>query len=380
MRTLVGALVAGMFLVGMAGAASAAESSGPNFTFGASTSYVYDFNDPKFGSNDPTLANPAGYANLEDRDQTFNIDLVQVGMSGSRGRASYGAKLDYGDLAKWAGDDSDGDIGLQTAYLSYDMGGASVTAGRFDTPIGYEVLEPWGNANISRSLSWLLLQPINHDGLFASGHAGVFDGMIGVANGFTVSDQGTPSTNSNNNDSDDEKAILGAVGVGISDALNLYGSMLYNRKDDQLDQQLYNAIISGKVPLVNDTNFRYAVEGNFAMAELDDFNGTNPNSDYWSLVGYTGADFGPTSLDLRGEYLYGNNDHGSSNQEAWNLTMTAGWYLTEGLQLRLEYRYDKSLQGLGPKASGTDQIYRNNHGDSDSDNVLQAQLVWYPEL
>ena len=42
-------------------------------------------------------------------------------------------------------------------------------AANFYTPIGYEVLEPWGNANISRSYSWSLLQPINHDGAFVSG-------------------------------------------------------------------------------------------------------------------------------------------------------------------------------------------------------------------
>jgi len=372
MRTLVGALVAGMFLVGMAGAASATESSGPNFTFGASTSYTYDFNNPK----DPNLANNQGYANLDGLDQSFNIDLVQLGISGSRGRASYGAKLDYGDLTRWAGDYGNSDVGLQTAYLSYDMGGAAVTAGRYDTPIGYEVLEPWGNANVSRSLSWSKLQPVNHDGVFVSGHAGVLDGMIGVANGFTVAAQGNSPT-----DPSDEKAVLGAVGAGISDFLNLYFSMIYNRENNDTDQQLYNAIISGKVPLVNDSNFRYALEGNYAMNEFDVGAGTNPNSDYWSLVAYLGGDFGPTSLDLRGEYLYGNNDHGVTNEEAWDLTATAGWYLTEGLQLRLEYRYDSSLQGLGLKGgSATDQIFRRKHGDSDSDNTLQAQLVWYPEL
>jgi hypothetical protein len=362
MRILVGALVAGMFLVGTTGAARATESSGPNFTFGASTSYTYDFNNPK----GPTpIANSGSYANLSGLDESFNIDLVQLGISGSRGKASYGAKLDYGDLTPFAGNYSNSDVGLQTAYLSYDMGGAAITAGRYDTPIGYEVLEPWGNANISRSVSWTYLQPVNHDGVFASGHAGVLDGMIGVANDFSVSNQGSSPT-----DKDDEKAVLGAVGAGISDALNLYFSMIYNRADDVVDQQLYNAIISGKVPLVNDTNFRYALEANYAMGELAQ-QGTNANSDTWSLVAYTGADFGPTSLDARGEFLHQSNDHGVPNAEVWNFTATAGWYMTEGLQLRLEYRLDNSEN---------EQIYQKRNGLTHHDNILQAQLVWYPEL
>ena len=363
MRTLVGALVAGMFLVGVAGAAHAAESSGPNFTFGASTSFVYDFNDPN-QNNLP--ANQLSYANMDGSDESFNLDLVQLGISGSRGRGSYGAKIDFGQLTRWVGPWGTNDVGLQTAYLSYDMDGASFTAGRFDTPIGYEVVEPWGNANVSRSYSWSLLQPVNHDGAFISGHAGIFDGMIGVANTFTVASQGNSPT-----DKDDEKAVLGAVGASVSDALNLYVSGLYNREQDVLDQQLLNAIVSGKVPLVNDTNFRYALEMNYAMGELDNQNGTNPDADFWSLVGYTGADFGPTSLDLRGEYLKGNIDRQTPNQELWDLTLTAGWYMTEGLQFRLEYRYD---------ASENDSDFRNNNKVADTNNVLQAQLVWYPEL
>ena len=91
MRAWVGTLVAGLFVVALAGAASAAESSttndGPNFTFGASTSFVYDFNDPD--RNDPEGINSLSYANLETADEAFNIDLVQLGITGSRGSASY---------------------------------------------------------------------------------------------------------------------------------------------------------------------------------------------------------------------------------------------------------------------------------------------------
>ena len=375
MRKLVGVLFAGVFLVAVArpGLADDKTGTGPNFTFGMSTSYVYDFQDPKIPSN-----NSLSYANFESRDESFNIDLVQVGINGSRGRASYGAKLDYGDLAQLAGDDSSGDIGLQTAYLSYDFGGAGITAGRFDTPIGYEVLEPWGNANISRSFSWTFLQPINHDGAFVSGNAGIFDGMLGIANGFTVNDpQG--------NDIDDEKAIIGAFGAAFSDALNLYASGIYTETADIVDTQVYNAIISGKVPLQG-SGFRYALEGNIRLDSNDEGSHANPqvlpegDGTQWSLVAYLGADFGPTSLDVRGEYLDQDQDNAAAipssgaDGKVYSGTVTAGWYLTDGLQFRVEYRHDEA------DFNNSFHPFTDGNNPNDANDIVQAQVLWYPEL
>ena len=396
MRKLVGVLVAGAFLVGFAGAASADDNGeGPHFTFGASTSFAYDINDPD--DDNDSSANALSYANMEARDESFNIDLVQLGVHGARGRASYAAKIDFGDLTPLAGDSADGDIALQTASLTYDFDGAAITAGRFDTPIGYEVLEPWGNANISRSFSWSLLQPINHDGVYVSGSAGIVDAMLGAVNGFTVSDASDPF-----NDLDDDKGVVGAVGVGIMDELNLYVSSIYTQDEDRVDRQAYNAIISGNVDM-GGSGVRYAVEGNYRNDEKDKPTaGTNVGSgtgeiDWWSIVVYGGADFGPTSLDIRWEYFdvdtelgssastpvpgdpvsdpfFGNqlNNFGASfEDQVWSLTVTAGWHLTDGLQFRLEYRHDDADDSTP---------FADNTNFDDSLDVVQAQVVWYPEL
>ena len=106
-----------------------------NWSFGMSTSYVYDFGDPEQNINGAPPGfvplNSLGYASLE-QDEAFNIDLVQLGATGQRGALSYGAKIDYGDLAKLAGDSSDGDIALQEAYIAWEFSdGITATAGRF---------------------------------------------------------------------------------------------------------------------------------------------------------------------------------------------------------------------------------------------------------
>ena len=91
MRKLTGLAVAGIFLISSAGLAIA-DGDGPNVTMGASASFTYDINDPdQFTST----ANTALYGSRE-QDESFNIDLVQIGLSGERGAVSYGAKIDLG--------------------------------------------------------------------------------------------------------------------------------------------------------------------------------------------------------------------------------------------------------------------------------------------
>ena len=108
MKRLIALSAAGAILGGFAGMAQAQDESGPNWTFGFASSYVYDFNDPNgrgLGSN-----NSLAYSSMEQRE-SFNIDMVQLGVSGQRGRVGYGATVDYGDLAALAGDSADGPVG-----------------------------------------------------------------------------------------------------------------------------------------------------------------------------------------------------------------------------------------------------------------------------
>ena len=80
-----------------AGGAAAEErrgEQGPSLYFGLATSYVYDFNRPDdLGRDSFNAKSYAGGA----QDRSFNIDLLQIGVFGTRGRASYLAKIDLGD-------------------------------------------------------------------------------------------------------------------------------------------------------------------------------------------------------------------------------------------------------------------------------------------
>jgi hypothetical protein len=359
--------------LGLAGTA-VAEDGGPQFSFGASSSFAYDINRPdNLGGGS---FNALSYASLE-QDRSFNIDLVQLGINGERGRATYGAKVDFGDLTKLAGDSSDGDVALQEAWIGYDMDFLGFTGGRFATPIGYEVFEPWGRSNISISYAWQM-QPVNHDGLKMHGSAGGVDMMIGVANSFTVADD--PNVAIPANDIDDEKAILGSIGGAPWEYFNWYVAGIYSEILDTEDRIELNAIFSGAANPGN-WGLTYALEGTWrddknAIASVS---AGDPGKDLtsWAIAAYFGTSFGPTNLDFRFEYIEdggiltnGFNPGFAKDTNLWEITTTFGWELVEGVDFRVEYRHDEA----------NDPIYTDNGGSKKSNDVIQAQLVWYPEI
>jgi hypothetical protein len=356
MRKLVGLFVAGVFVFGAASVASA-DDEGPNFTFGASTSFGFDINEPNAG-NPAQGQNILTYSSME-QDESFNIDLVQLGINGQRGAVGYSATLDFGDLAAFAGDSLDGDVALQTAYITYDFDGVGAMAGRFGTPIGYEVLEPWGNANISRSRGWQA-QPINHDGITISGSADIVDLMIGVVNNFTVADQQIAA-----NDVDDEKGVIGSMGIGISDELSIYIAGIFTEEGDVTDVTMGNLIVSGDVAAGN-SGIRYAVEGNWR--ENDNSNGVS-DVQMWNVTGYVGTDAGPIGVDIRLDYT---DDEGITtpiDTKVWSVAVTGSIPVTDGVDFRVEYRHDDADDPIFADGSGTDEAM----------DTIQAQLVWHPE-
>jgi len=330
MRKFITIVTVGLFL---AATGSVALADGPELSIGASSSYVFDVNDPDTGGNAGLYANMSNSGN-----ESFNIDLVQLGVAGGNGDVSYSAKFNMGDLSS----SSDDGVEVMTANVTYDAGTASVTAGRMDTPIGYEVLEPWGNANISRSMAWGM-QPINHDGVTVSSSTSGLDIMLGVVNGVGPG-----------NDGDDEKGLLGSVG-GAAGNVDFSLSGLFSEEGDVVDVTILNLILSTEL-----AGMDVALEAN--LTELDPDVGTDVEVN--SLVFYAGTDLGNTSLDARLEFV-DVDDAVGGDDELWGLTITAGWELADGVGFRLEYRHDSS----------DNDIYADGSGSEDSVDVIQAQLV-----
>ena len=341
MRRVAVFFAVGMFLVSFAAVASADEVS-----VGASVSYGMDLNDPARGSGNSSV-----YSGMNANDESFGVDPVQVGVSGSRGDVSYAAAINFGDLASAADDTDSGDSAqLSIANIAYDAGGVTVTAGRFGTPIGYEVLEPWGNAHVSRSYGWQA-QPINHDGVTVSTAVGGADVTLGAVNNFTVAD--------GSNDADDEMGLIGAIGTSLGDwSVNLSG--IVTEESDTTDITMANLILSGELagmPLTVAVNYR----------ENDATTKTEMNG----VAIYTGTSVGSADLDLRLDFIDDEGiTTGGTDTEVWAVTATASWALSDGVDFRLEYRHDDADDAIfSDDSSG---------GTDDALDTVQAQLVWNP--
>jgi hypothetical protein len=361
--------------------AAAAEAGGPNFTFGASTSFVYDINEPNGGCKvDGTGAlivpqqcaatgeNRKLYADGES-EESFNIDLVQIGVSGSRGIVDYGAKIDFGDWTDAIEDNIDGDVALQEMFMAVHAPWVTITAGRIPTPIGYEVVEPWANPNISRSRAWWY-QPISHDGAAFSGEVGPVTLMAAVVNGMRISDDGATNP-------DDEYGIIGSLSLPFG-SNDFRFSAIYSDEEDEVRNVELNAYVAGTWD-----RWRYALETTW----LDgDTHGpvspvVPPDFSIWDVTGYAGATFGSWSADARLSYTDQEGTNGNyfnANDEGIvSFTLTGGYEIVEGVVVRAEYRVD----------SANDPIFDDNNsgvnvagpiGQDDIINVVQIQLMWTP--
>lgn len=362
-KRFLAALVAALSL--SAATARAAEETGPTFTFGASTSFVYDINEP---DHQNTGENKKTYADGES-EESFNIDLVQVGISGTRGPVSYGAKVDFGDWTDRIEDNIDGDVALQEAFLAIDAGFSVFSAGRMPTPLGYEVVEPWANPNISRSRAWWY-QAISHDGVAVSGDVGAVSLMAAVVNGMRINQGGE-------NNPDDEYGVIAAFGVPIGDA-DLHVAAIYSDEEDAMRLFELNGYLAG-----NWERWRYGLETTWVDG---DGHGPPPapqDVTVWDVTGYGGATFGKWSGDVRLSYTDQEGTNGNyfhrNHEGIVSFTATGGFQIYKGIVLRAEYRVDASDDPIfDDHNSGADLA--GPFGQSDVINVINVQLLWTPSF
>lgn len=326
---------------------------------GMSFSYVYDFNDPR---DDLAQRNRRSYANVRGGAETIDMDLFQLALHGERGRLGYGAKLDLGELALRVGDSDDGEVALQEAWLSYDLGSFALTAGRFATPLGYEVIEPWGNAHISRSRTWAWIMPVSHDGIDVSTTVGGIDLSVGAINSAYVSDPA-------GNDYNQEPGVVGSMAFALG-GVAITGGALYSDDFNFLNGLgSSDQIISNLMLVVPLRSVSAAVEGTW-QHDFDE------GRDFWNVVGYAGTAVRFLGLDVRAEYgrtdLPGPNLLVSERDDVyfWAITTTASFAVSDEVDFRIEYRHDDSETDYFAK---DDQDFGSHHLD-----VALAQLVMTP--
>jgi hypothetical protein len=350
---------------------------------GIATSYMYDFNNPD--SHNVSLR-------AFDRDSnSIVLDLFQLEVSRAPGEDGVGfvTKVNFGKLAErsssdWHGDGKPGmcsgsdpscSIDLEEAYITYNFPGApdfQIKAGKFVTLLGAEVIEPWRNPNVSRSLQYTFAIPIGHTGALASyAFSEMASATLGIVNGWD-----------NVVDSNDGKSVTANFTITPVEQFSVAINGIYGceQPDNGYSKRGVADLVATIKPVENLAiilNYDYGNESGLGVGGNEQWNAAS------GIVAYDIPDLlvVPIGFALRGEYfddsdgtrLQGQLQPGDPGygkyQNAWEVTGTFKVVLAEGLMFRTEYRYDSAHNNLYEDDSSGDDF-------RDSQQTIAAELSY----
>ncbi len=249
---------------------------------GLSTSFVWNFNDP--------ADHRTGLRGLNTQHSRYFVDLWQLTLANTPepepGDFGGLVQIDAGRIARrikadWNGSGTVGDtqfegheFELQQAWIAYNIpvgDGLLLRGGKFNTLLGSEVIEPWQNANMTRSYLFSWAVPFTHTG---GTLRYAFTDMVALEGGAVVGWD-------NFEDSNDSASALGALSLTPNDRFSL--------------------TVSGIV------GPEQACEGDGVLFP----NGKGCNSNYRGVVDVVAAMNPIENLDVTLEYLYGSEDKAS---------------------------------------------------------------------
>jgi len=188
-------------------ASSFALADAPKFSGYMEPSYNFNFNQP------PSLTTRG--RSFDAKTNTFNLNAFQLKAEGAMGDSSgYVAKVMAGSdaLTLNAADNlgGGGSFDIEEGYVWYKAplgSGLTITAGRFVTFEGIEVIEGKDNYTISRGYLFNLAEPLTHTGVKADYQfIKQVDLALGVVNGWD-----------NVTDNNRGKTFIGRLGINLGD-------------------------------------------------------------------------------------------------------------------------------------------------------------------
>ena len=274
-------------------------------------------------------------------------------------------------------------------YLAPVGDGITFKAGKFSTPIGYEVAGTIYNYQITRGNVWNLLEPIDHIGVtggYTFGDTG-FDVMGGVVNGFTPNDP----------DNNNSKSLIGHLGWA-SETFSVGVNGIYGNENTGNSQDARN-VINGVVKFNPTDRLGLYVNGDYASQA------GRGNAKAWGVA--TGGRLGitdRTGVSLRGEYVadnhnylgfcslpnsdfnYSNNDSCqnfsgpdgfqqnavATDVKIFGVTATVDHLLTDQLMVRGEVRWD-NVRHSGNTSNG--EFFNGSLDFNESDLGLKSNPV-----
>lgn len=329
-------------------------------------SYLYNFNNPTVPGSG-TGTQPLNQFN--NRHNEFSLDAAKFELSktaASPGEAGFALDLLYGqngDILRRAGDPgnlnaplgygvSDDGVFVQEAYATYNLSGVTFKLGKFETLLGYEVLDSYKNPNVTHGLLFTWAIPLYHEGLLATG--ALMEGVswsAGLVNGFN-----------NVIENNDGKAFVGQIAATAGPFFGAFNAFYGPETSDNTvsgnpvgqpgttdDLMILDAVATFNA---SDTislwaNADYGMQDNQTVAgQVGD-----KDADYWGVAVGSKIKFGEKlAFAVRGEYFQdedalrssfeGVGPTDNSDVKAYSATGTLSYMLAQNLMMRGEFRWD----------------------------------------
>ena len=352
-------------------------------------SYLYNFNSPRLAAGSPQ---PLCQFNCRHNEFKLDAAKIEIGKSAaSPGEAGFQLDLLYGQNADISrslsptgspfGVNGDDDFStfVQQAYVSYNWDGVELKMGKFETLLGWELLDSHKNYNVTHGILFTWAIPLYHTGIMAGGSIGENVGWnLGFVNGFN-----------NPVETNDNKGVLGLISltedpffVSLSGYYGADTTQATGLEPGSTDDQLILDFVATYTP--ND-QLTFWLNADYGQQEDGFTNPLNPldvdDAEWWGVAVGTNVTLSEKlSFAVRGEYFSDEDDfRGISDGllpavpfkddfEAYSLTGTLKYALTDHLSVRGELRYDKADDDrLGSRGG---EIFPDDSASSFEDDEL----------
>jgi hypothetical protein len=295
-----------------------------------------------------------------DREHnSFNLQSVSLMGDFDAGNGFGGfVQLDFGNDANVnnsaASYTNADEVDIQEANIRYKSGGTTVTAGKFATLAGTEVIESKDNWNFSRSFLFGYAIPFTHTGVRVNvAPSSAFNFTVGVNNGWDQLNE-SPNTLAGAHRAADGKTI--ELGVGFTPAPTIALAAAFYTGEEastsaaSLDGRRDVLDLTGTFGPFGPVTFKANIDiGQQEDGVTDVITGLPADAEWMGIAGYVNFQLNPQwriagrleQLDDEDGFRTGVRS-GGNGQKLTDLTVTVGFAPNANVELRAEGRIDES--------------------------------------